>query len=234
MIERPPPVWYDVVMSRRLLCVLVLAAFSAALYAAPLAEGARGWHSPVVLGPGLSPQVAANADGITAVAWLWDGNVQVAIRSGGSWSGARSLGPAGLVAPDVEVDPAGNVVVVWERRDYVIEAAVKPAGASWLPSEAISSPGIGWPLGAQVAVDAQGTATAIWYRPVAFGDLRVESAVRPASTGQWQPSVEIGRGVNPELAVRFDGSAVAVGPPGPVITRSRPRCGRPAEPGSLR
>lgn len=197
-------------MSRRVLCVLVAAAFSAALYAAPLAEGARGWHPPVVLGPGLSPKVAANADGIAAVAWLSDGNVQAAVRSGGAWSGAQSLGPAGNEAPDVEVDPAGNVVVVWERRDYVIEAAVKPAGGSWLPSEAISSPGVGWPLGAQVAVDAEGTATAIWFRPVAFGDLRVESAVRPASAGQWQPSVEIGRGVNPDLAVRFDGSAVAV------------------------
>ena len=203
--------WYDVPMFGNARGGLAAAALVAALSLAPSADAARGWHPPSLIGTGgIQPKVAVNA-GTAAAVWVADGSAQAAVLTAGTWSAAQALGgPVSYVPPDVAIDGSGNVFVVWERRDYVIEAAVKPAGGAWLPSQAISAAGVGWPLGARVAVDGAGNATAIWYRPVGFGDLRVETAVRPAATGVWQTPVEIGRGANPELAVQPGGSAVAV------------------------
>ena len=182
----------------------------AALVLASPAHAVRGWHPPVQIGMGGSmPKIAVNAGGTAAVAWLGRDSVQAAIRISGTWSAPQDLGGGAYVPPDVAVDGSGNTVVVWEGSDYVVHAAVKPAGGSWLPSQAISAPGIGWPLNAHVAFAGDGSATAIWYRPVGYGDLRVETSVRLASSGEWQPSVEIGRGANPDIAVQPDGSAVA-------------------------
>lgn len=202
--------WYDVAMFRRTRGGLAAAAIVAALFLAPPAHGVRGWYPPVLLGTGNQPRVVVNAGGTAAAVWHGGGGIQAAVRTAGTWSAPQALGPVSYVPPEVAVDGSGNVFVVWERTDYVVEAAVKPVGGAWLPSQAISAAGTGWPLGAHVAVDGAGNATAIWYRPVGFGDLRIETAVRPASTGVWQTPVEIGRGVNPDLVVQPGGSAVAV------------------------
>ncbi len=183
----------------------------AALFLVAPAHAVRGWHPPFLIGTdGNQPKIALNAGGTAAVAWIGSGSVQAAIRTLGTWSAPQDLGAGAYVPPDVAVDGSGNVVVVWEGPDYVVHAAVKPGGGAWLPSQAISAPGIGWPLGAHVEFAGDGSATAIWYRPVGYGDLRIETSVRPASSGEWQPSVEIGRGANPDIAVQPDGSAVAV------------------------
>ncbi len=198
-------------MFRRAHGGIAAAVVVAALSFASPGHAVRGWHPPVQIGMGgIQPKIAVNADGTAAVAWIGSESVQAAIRTSGTWSAPQDLGGGAYVPPEVAVDGSGNVVVVWEGRDYVVHAAVKPAGGSWLPSQAISAPGTGWPLGAHVAFAGDGSATAIWYRPVGYGDLRIETSVRPASSGEWQPSVEIGRGANPDIAVQPDGSAVAV------------------------
>jgi PASTA domain-containing protein len=215
--------WYETFIGRRAHGGVAAAAVVAALFLAAPAHAVRGWYAAVPIGTGWAPKMAVNADGTAAVAWIGPagggGNEAAfaAIRTSGTWSPPQELGAATCcISPDIAVDPSGTVAVVWVGRSWLgpqpfVHAAVKPAGGAWLPSQEISI-GLDADGGsAHVAFAGDGSATAIWdIRPVTSSERRIETAVRPTSSGEWQPRVEIGRGVNPDIAVRPDGSAVAV------------------------
>jgi hypothetical protein len=136
-----------------------------------------GWQQARdVSAPGqsaLQPQVAADADGTVIAVWRrldgTHGIVQAAVRpAGGTWTPATDLSAPGgeAQAPQLAVNAAGAATVVWERydgTDWIVQAAARPAGGTWTPATDLSAPGRDAEE-PQLAVDAAGNGTAVWYR----------------------------------------------------------------------
>ena len=84
------------------------------------------------------------------------------------------------------IDAAGNAVALWRRHDgskYIVQAATRPAGGTWLAPVDLSLAGE-TAKEPRLAVDAAGDAVAVWTRFDGL-DLTVQAAVRPAG-GAWQ------------------------------------------------
>jgi hypothetical protein len=141
------------------------------------ADGARG---PVhqLSAPGgdaLAPQVAVAPDGTATVAWTrWDGAYfRVQERritpAGAPEEATRTLSGSGqdAAAPRLDVAPDGRATVVWQRYDgfhYLAQMRqVAPDGTSEGSAQRLSESG-GDAVEADVAVAADGTATAVWSR----------------------------------------------------------------------
>jgi hypothetical protein len=184
------------------------------------------WSAPVNLSPAgkaaRSPQVVLDPQGGATAVWEEEnsGAIQSASRpAGGSWSAPVDLSAAGkwAFAPQVAVDSQGNATAVWEggsneSKGSLIQSATRPAGGSWSAPVNLSKPG-GFAQEAQIAVDPQGDATAIWARSNGR-DLVVQGAMRPAG-GSWSAPVDISAhhgqgGFYPRLVVDSWGNATAV------------------------
>jgi hypothetical protein len=193
------------------------------LLAAASAGAAPAWLAPVDLSvAGQSvfvPQVAFDAQGNAVAVWGRSNGtnsiVQGAVRpAGGSWQAPVDLSAAGQNAyyPQVAFDAQGNAVAVWSRYDgvnYIVQGAVRPAASGvWEAPADLSAAGQS-ASGAQVAVDAQGNALAVWHR-YSGSNWIVQGAVRPAG-GAWQAPVDLAVGASaPQVAVDAQGNAVAV------------------------
>src|SRR5204862_4584661 len=112
-------------------------------------------------------QVSINpSNGDAVVVWQrFDGsNIRVQPRvgtAGGTWSATQTLSAAGHDAtdPQVGVDPAGGVVVVWRRADGTnqrVQARVRTTGGGWGVPEDLSATGE-TAAGPQVGVEDGGT-----------------------------------------------------------------------------
>jgi len=132
------------------------------------------------------------------------------------WLPPSDLSAAGrdAEAPQVAVAPAGDVVAVWSRFDgsnTIVQAAVRPAGGSWMPPEDLSVAGRDAEE-PDVAIDAAGNAVAIWRRHDGSKYI-VQTATRPAG-GAWQQAIDLSvagqTAKEPRLAVNGTGDAVAV------------------------
>jgi PKD domain len=132
------------------------------------------------------------------------------------WLAPVDLSAAGRDAedPQVAVDPAGDAVAVWTRFDgahTIVQAAVRPAGGSWVPSGNLSVAGRDAEE-PDVGIDAAGDAIAVWRRHDGSKYI-VQSATRPVG-GAWQGPVDLSAAgetaKEPELAVDAAGDAVAV------------------------
>jgi hypothetical protein len=128
------------------------------------------------------PRIAVNPRGDAATVWRrFDGTynrIQAAVRpTGGSWSTAVTLSTSGLDAdaPDVAIDPTGDVIAAWQLQDGAPLAQVRrlPAGGSWGPATNLA------PLTTsdepRVAADGQGNAVAVW-RWLDGPDYRTQAA----------------------------------------------------------
>ncbi len=171
----------------------------------------------------LDPRVAVAADGTVTGAWIRsDGanwRVQVASRapgSGGTWGLAATLSTAGedAATPELAAAADGAVTVVWSSLSgvhYRVFAATRPAGGSWSAPQALSDDGQD-AASPQVAVAADGTATVVWRRSDGSHDL-VETVSRPVGGG-WSAAETLSApgesGLNPQVAVAADGSAIVV------------------------
>jgi len=189
------------------------------------AGAAAGWHAPVNLsrvGQSASlPQVAVDAQGTAVAVWQrFNGThtiVQSAVRpAGGAWQAPRDLSAPGQEAfePQVAVDAHGTAVAIWERFNgthFIVQATVRSRRGAWQAPVDLSAPG-GDATQPHVALDAQGTAVAIWRR-FNGSDFIVQGSVRPAD-GAWQAPTDLSGGGNsayhPQLAVDAQGTAVAV------------------------
>ncbi len=119
------------------------------------------------------PQIAMDSQGNATAVWdRSDGTKTIAQAStrpaGGTFPAADSLSLTGQNAliPQVAVNPAGDVFVVWKRSDGTntrIQQAVKHAGGSFGPATEISAAGKNADL-PYVAADHQGNAAAIFVR----------------------------------------------------------------------
>jgi hypothetical protein len=190
------------------------------------------WGSPTTLSEAgenaTEPQIAVDGAGDATVVWRrYDGSddvVQAVVRpAGGSWGSSATLSEAGENAtePHVAVDGTGDATVVWRRFDgsnYVVQAAVKPAGETWGATSTVSEVGreASQP---QVAVDAAGGATVVWtrYDGLSYGgysNYDVQAAVKPAGAA-WEEPVAVSEesqeeGLEPQVAMDAAGNATAI------------------------
>ncbi|MCA1677445.1 MAG: PKD domain-containing protein, partial [Actinobacteria bacterium] len=167
------------------------------------------------------PQVALDAAGDAVAVWRRSNGtnyvVQAAVRpTGGAFSAPVDLSAAGQDAsvPQVALDAAGDAVAVWKRSNgsnYVVQAAVRPAGGSFSAPVDLSAPGqeASEP---RVALDAAGDAVAVWER-FNGSNFVVQAAVRPAG-GAFSTPVDVSAAgqdaFSPQMAIDAAGDAIAV------------------------
>ena len=140
---------------------------------------------------GFEPQVVVDGSGNVHSVWTRsDGTffrIQYATRTpGGSWSTPINLSDPGESAsqPQVDVDPSGNVLVVWSRSDgsaLRIQSTFKPSGGSFSAPINISDPGFS-ANEPQIDFDSSGKAIAVWSR-FDGSNLRIQASVRSAGVG---------------------------------------------------
>jgi PKD domain-containing protein len=167
------------------------------------------------------PQLALDPAGDAVAVWSrFDGAkdiVQAAVGPGGAaWGAPADLSEAGQNAeePQVAVDPAGNAVAIWTRRNSptdVVQSSSRPAGGNWVAAVPLSVPGDDAEA-PQVSLDPDGNAIAVWSRTDATPRV-IQGAERPAGGG-WLPIALIsvvGQSANePQVASDSVGNAVAV------------------------
>jgi hypothetical protein len=167
------------------------------------------------------PQVAIDSSGDALAAWQrFDGIAQIVQSrsrpAGGAWGATDELSEPGqdAEAPQVAVDPAGNAIAVWSRRDgsdFIVQAATRPAGGGWLGPIDLSDEGENAEE-PQVAVDPTGSAVAVWSREDGT-DKIVQSSAKPAGGAWLAPDDLSATGMDaeaPQVAVDSAGNAVAV------------------------
>jgi uncharacterized delta-60 repeat protein len=185
------------------------------------------WSTPVDLSaPGedaTNPQVTVDADGTAIAVWTRSNGtndiVQASTRpSGGSWTTpADNLSEAGqdASAPQVSVDANGTATAVWIRSNGtndIVQSSTRPRGGPWsTPVANLSEAGedAGTP---QVAVDANGTAIAVWNRSDGSNTI-VQASSRP-SGGSWTTpedlSEPLGNAFQQQVTVDANGAATVV------------------------
>lgn len=187
------------------------------------------WQLPITLSemgrPPWEPDIAVAPDGEAVAVWdNWDsgqGTIQSASRpAGGSWQPSVTLSEPGAPGesawlPKVAVDPRGDAIVVWQRSnssgDDIIQSSFRAADGAWEKPVNLSEAGEN-ANAAQVALDPNGDAVAVWNR-FNGSNWVVQSASRP-SGGTWQQPVHLSEGGDssegPQVAVDPRGDAAAV------------------------
>jgi hypothetical protein len=139
-----------------------------------------------------------------------------AAQGAAPWLSAQGLSPSGQQAADVQlaVNPNGSAVAVWDARagsSWVVTAAARPYGGTWGPAQPLSGPLAGGPGLPDVAIDGEGNAVAVWNVAAATPPATaVQTAVLPAATGVWRPSVTLAEGASgAQVAMDAAGTAVA-------------------------
>ncbi len=169
------------------------------------------WQAPVDLSrpgpdegpPALErpgPQLAIDSQGNAVAVWQrFNGTslvVQAAERpAGGAWRAPVDI--SGISAsggdsrnPRVVVDPSGTALAVWVRRNpltggYQLQSAERPAGGTWQAPIGASSVDEASAVPLDVAIDARGTALAVWVRNAGgVPQPSVVSTAHPAG-GAW-------------------------------------------------
>jgi len=151
------------------------------------------WSAPEVLsGPGRSasqPQVAMDASGNAVVAWVRNNGswlaAQVAWRpAGGKWEAVQNLTQRGGNARqlDLTMNSRGDAAVTWIQGRLQATAdllsSFRPAGSRRWNRALVTE---GWSrLGARIALDEQGNATAVW-----TGSWMISASFKPAGEA-WQ------------------------------------------------
>ncbi len=208
------------------------------IQAAVRPAGQEDWAAPDDLSDAgqdaKEPAVAMNDAGEAVSVWTrFDGadTVQGAVRpAGGAWAEPDDLSDAGQDAgqPDVAIDEAGEAGAVWRRyngSNFIVQAAVRPAGGEWADPDDLSASGQD---GASpvAAMNVPVGAVAMWYRDDG-ANFRVQAAVRPPD-GEWSKPDTLsaaGEGAAfPEVALDAAGNAIAVfgrnGDDGPFVQAS--------------
>jgi hypothetical protein len=193
------------------------------------------------------PQVAVDGHGTAIAVWSRSNGtnliVQAAARAaGGSFGAPQDLSAAGQKAgfPQVAIDGQGNAIAVWSRFDgtnYIAQTAAraaasrprwryftpKPGGSFGAPQDLSA---VGQKAGfAQVAIDGQGNAIAVWSRFDGTNFIVQAAARAAASRRRWRYftpkrggsfgapqdlSAASQDAFNPQVAFDGQGNAIAV------------------------
>jgi hypothetical protein len=190
------------------------------------------WSDPVVISDDDNAvsdrdhDVAIDAQGNATAIWSELTDTGFVVRSanrpsGGVWSAPVDLSEGALNGqPRLAVDPQGTVTAVWVGTTpdddgppgtvNVVRSDRRPAGGVWGSAVALSSEGgVISADSPQVAVDAQGTATAVWGSFSSGGGYVTQTARRVAGGG-WGAAADLGTGQSPQVAVDPQGNATAV------------------------
>ncbi len=123
----------------------------------------------------------------------------------GHWQPAETLSRLGL-DPDVAVDAHGDTIAVWQSPPGV-QAAIRPAGGSWLAPQTVATPGGEEP---QIASDASGDVIVVSTRQAPGHSSGIQAVLRPAG-GTFSPAQVIsapGNDFYPRLAMNARGDAL--------------------------
>ena len=196
----------------------------------PLSVGDLGFDED---GNAIAVGIGANAGG--------DATIRAMTRPfGGQWSASVPVSGSGaseVQPPQVAVNAHGDAVAVWSAdiggSTGVVRASRRPAGGQWSDPTVISE-GAVYDRDLDVAIDAQGNATAIWSEfSTATSTFVVRSASRP-SGGGWSDPVDFSKSAlrnSARLAVDPQGNVTAIWlgdgtlSPAVVLTKSRPAGG---------
>jgi hypothetical protein len=162
----------------------------------PPVFGARGDAVLAWTEPRLSSK------GAIAVEYL----VRISVRPvDGHWQPAETLSRLGL-DPDVVIDAHGDTIAVWQSPSSV-QAAIRPAGGSWLAPATVATPGGEEP---QIAGDANGDVIVVSTRQAPGHSTGIQAVLRPAG-GAFSPAQTIsapGNDFYPRLAMDASGDAL--------------------------
>ena len=207
------------------------AAVAAALGVLALAGSAAAapWSAPAQRSPvaaeASSPRIAVNANGDAVAVWTrLDGDqrqVEAALRPAGApdWGPAETvslIGDGDAYLPAVAIDSAGAAYAVWTRTTrggLVVQAAVRPAGATvWDPPQNVSATQR-QAASASVSVSPDGHAAAAWTGR-AGSRMVIQIARRSPGDASWGPASGISRNgqnaVEPAVVVDPAGTAAVV------------------------
>jgi hypothetical protein len=123
----------------------------------------------------------------------------------GQWQPAETLSHLGL-GPEVAVDAHGDTIAVWQSVSG-IQAAIRPAGGSWLAPQTVATPGGDEP---QVASDTSGDAIVVAPRQGPGHSTGIQAVLRP-SGGTFLPAQRIstpGNDFHPRIAMNARGDAL--------------------------
>jgi hypothetical protein len=166
------------------------------------------------------PAVGVDAVGDAVAVWSrFDGThfiVQAATRpANGLFSAPQDLSQSGqdAVRQHVAVDANGDAFVDWRRFDgtnYIVQAAVRPAGGAWGAAQDLSAAGQ-TALQPDIAADARGDAVAVWKRSDGTNFI-VQAAALPMG-GSWGAAQSLStagqNASDPRIALDPFGDAVA-------------------------
>lgn len=177
---------------------LALLALAVGLVGSPPAHAAAPWSSPARVpgssGAGYPYDVAVEPDGTGAVAFIGDG-IRVAIRSPrGTWGRTRKIsdGRNPVMAPDVAVDAAGEVLVAWTQSSVprnappvgrnAIRVAIRSPGGHWSAPRTVGTTELFIDGQPRLATNARGDAVLGWRGVGGTGATNVllRAASRPA------------------------------------------------------
>jgi len=188
------------------------------------------WEAHVNLesnnGIAQSPQVVVDGAGNAIVVWLQPDNSVNSIwynfydAGGVGWGTEDVLELTDDVAyaPQVAMDSNGDAIVAWAQDNgsgtNAIYAAKYTAGASWSAAESIGA-GTSNGYTAQIAMDTDGNAIAIWYQLTSTSPYYVYSLWgNRYSAGAWGTAEEIENAVNivapPQVAFDAQGNGITV------------------------
>jgi len=188
---------------------------------AALGDASGNWGAPetVSIGFDLShPTVGIDSTGDAVAAWReelpnTEYGTGVRVLEGGTWGSLETYGPnsASYEGQRLAVDPAGDAVLVLYY-EGAIEAVSRSAGGSWGAVETLKSGGGTQIQPPQLAISANGEATAVWANG-SFSNATIEAA-RMDVAGIWgNTEVLPALGTNlhqPSIAIDDAGKATAV------------------------
>ncbi|MBI5739468.1 MAG: hypothetical protein HZA16_02005 [Nitrospirae bacterium] len=187
-----------------------------------------GWGEAVLIetdnaGDALGPQVAMDAQGNAIAVWeQYDGtrfNIYSLYMPGTGWGAAVLIetdNTGSASDPQVAMDAQGNATAVWYQHDgerFNVWAGRYAAGTGWGEAVLIETDNAGDASGPQVATDAQGNATAVWYQ---YDGARTNVWANRYTAGTgWGEAVLIetddtGDAYTPKVAMDAQGNATVV------------------------
>jgi hypothetical protein len=208
---------------KKAMLLLLPAAF--AITPAPVAQSApRAWSAPELISaheigtPAPTHAPVFDAAGDAFLVWT-EANlsikesiaVEYLVRTSmrpvdGRWQPAETLSHLGL-DPEITVDAGGDEIAVWQGV-VGIQAAVRPAGGSWLTPQTVATPGGGDP---QIASDGSGDAIIVAPRQGRGRSTGIRAVLRPSRGDAFSSAQAISAPDNdfqPRMSMNARGDAV--------------------------
>jgi len=190
----------------------------------------EGWGKPANLSEAgeeaSQPQVAVDAAGDATVVWRRFNGSNHIVQTAGmpaveGWGKPVDLSEAGQEAarPEIAVDGEGDAVAVWAGHGAsgdLVQAAVKAEHGAWGKQATLSAAGQEpgqEALSPRAAIDAAGTATAVWVDYKEYGNAVVQTASKAAGE-PWSPPTTLSEpsqeAFGPRIAVNAAGEETTV------------------------